>query len=154
MTQEIAYRFVEALAALEQRGNIERMLDTFAESCEIGNASNPEKFHGKDGAREFWTSYRTAFRDMRSTIRNIITGDDSIALEWTARATDGAGKEFHYDGVSIITVRGHEITRFRAYFDTKKLGERMPPQQAQTSVRDGLTATASAASSATSAASR
>jgi ketosteroid isomerase-like protein len=147
MTQEVAYRFIEALAALEQRGHIEGMLDTFDEACEIGNALNPEKFHGKAGAREYWNGYRTAFRDIRSTIRNIITDDDSIALEWTARATDRCGKEFHYDGVSVLDVRGNEITRFRAYFDTKKLGERIPPQQAQTSAQNNMAANGSSMAS-------
>jgi len=140
MTQELAYRFIEALAALEQRGNIERMLDIFAEACEIGNALHPEQFHGKTGAQEYWKSYRTTFRERHSTIRNIVVGDDSIALEWTSHAIDGSGKEFHYDGVSVADVRGKEITRFRSYFDTKKLGERMPPHQAQSSVQRNLAA--------------
>jgi ketosteroid isomerase-like protein len=147
MTQEVAYRFIEALAALEQKGNLERMLDLFAEACNIGNALHPEQFQGKDGAREFWTSYRTRFPDVHSTIRNIITGDDSIAIEWTACATGRSGTEFHYDGVSVINVRGKEITRFRAYFDTKKLGEKMPPQQAQSSVQRNTVATALGAAS-------
>jgi ketosteroid isomerase-like protein len=147
MTQEVAYRFIEALAALEQQGDIDPILDTFAEACEIGNSLNPEKFHGKPGALEYWRNYLSTFRDIQSTIRNIITGDNSIALEWSARATDRSGKEFRYDGVSILDIRGSSITRFRAYFDTKKLGEKIPPQQAQASVQNNLTATASSASS-------
>jgi ketosteroid isomerase-like protein len=146
MTQKLAYRFIEALDALEQRGNIERMLDIFAEACEIGNALHPEQFHGKTGALEYWKSYRTTFRDMHSTIRNIIVGDDSIALEWTACAVDGAGNEFRHDGVSVLDVRGKEITRFRNYFDTKKLAERMPPHQAQNSVQRDVAITAAAVS--------
>lgn len=142
MTQEVAYRFIEALSALEQEGQIDPIVDTFAEACEIGNALNPDKFHGKTGAREYWNSYRCAFPGIHSTIRNIITGDDSIALEWTGRAKDRFGKDFQYDGVSILDIRGAAITRFRAYFDTKKLGERIPPQQAQNSVQTNLTSTA------------
>jgi ketosteroid isomerase-like protein len=126
MTQEVAYRFVEALDAFEQRGNLERMLDIFAEGCEIGNALHPEQFHGKSGAREYWNHYRTRFGKMHSTIRNIVTGDDSIAIEWTATATDCAGQEFSHDGVTVLDVRGPQITRFRSYFDTKQLAERLP----------------------------
>jgi ketosteroid isomerase-like protein len=145
MTQEVAYRFIEALDALEQRGQIDPILDTFAEACEIGNALNPERFHGKKGAREYWNTYHSSFPGIRSTIRNIITGDDSIALEWTGRARDRYGKEFHYDGVSVLDIRGGVITRFRAYFDTKKLGERIPPQQAQNSVQAAMTTAANGA---------
>ena len=55
MTQEVAYRFVEALAAVEQEGELEPMIETFAEGCEIGTPTHAEKLHGIDGAREFWT---------------------------------------------------------------------------------------------------
>jgi ketosteroid isomerase-like protein len=128
MTEEVAYRFIEALAVLEQQGDIEPIVDTFAEACEIGNSLQPDKLHGKTGALEYWNNYRSTFRDIRSTFRHIITGDTSIALEWTTKATDRSGKEFHYDGVSVLDIAGGEITRFRAYFDTRKLGEKIPAQ--------------------------
>jgi len=118
MTQEIAYRFIEALAALEQRGQIDPMLEVFSEACDLGNSS----------PREYWTNYRSGFRDIHSTINNIITGDHSIALEWTARATDHAGKESQYQGVSILDTRGPSIVRFRAY---KQAASKIPPKSAQ-----------------------
>ncbi len=133
MTQEVAYRFIEALTALEQRGQLEPMLDTFAESCEIGNAWNTEKLYGVAGAREYWNAYRSAFREIRSNILHIVIGDDSIALEWRARAVDRMGNEFHYDGVSIIETRGSSITRFRAYFDTRKMALKIPAHSASAS---------------------
>ena len=145
MTQEVAYRFIEALAALEERGEIDPILDTFDEACEIGNSQHPEKLHGKDGAREYWTNYGASFRDMRSTFCNIITGDTSIALEWTTRATDRSGKEFQYDGVSILDTRGTAIIRFRAFFDPKKVAERILPQQAHQSVPEKTGTAASSA---------
>jgi len=125
MTQEVAYRFVEALAAVEQEGELEPMIETFAEGCEIGTPTHAEKLHGIDGAREFWTIYRSAFRNVRSTLRNIIIGSNSFALEWTARAMDSSGKVLTYDGVSIADICAGRITRFRSYFDTRHLGEQL-----------------------------
>jgi len=125
MTQEVAYRFVEALAAVEKEGELEPMIDTFAEGCEIGTPAHAEKLHGREGAREFWRMYRSAFRNVHSTLRNIIIGSNSFALEWTAQAVDSSGKVLTYDGVSIADICAGRITRFRSYFDTRHLGEQL-----------------------------
>ncbi len=125
MTQQVAYRFIEALSALEQDGELEPIVATFAEFCEIGTPVIPEKLHGKERAREFWHNYRTAFRNIRSTFRNIVIGDNSIALEWTANGVNRSGKEFHYDGVSILDTAGTRITHFRTYFDSRVIQEHM-----------------------------
>jgi SnoaL-like domain len=146
MTQEVAYRFIEALAALEQCEEIDPMLEIFSEACDVANSGSPNVHHGKQGARDYWHKYRSNFRHIRSDISGIITGDDSLALEWTARATDHSGRELQYSGVSILNTRGLAIVRFRAYFDTKHLNEKIPPQQAKTaSVETNLTASASGA---------
>lgn len=125
MTQEVAYRFVEALAAVEKGGELEPMIDTFAEGCEIGTPAHAEKLHGREGAREFWTMYHSAFRNVHSTLRNIIIGSNSFAVEWTAQAVDSSGKVLTYDGVSIADTCADRITRFRSYFDTRHLGEQL-----------------------------
>jgi ketosteroid isomerase-like protein len=125
MTQALAYRFIEALAVLEQDGELEPILSTFTESCEIGTPVIPEKLQGKDRAREFWHNYRTSYRNIRSTFRNIVIGDNSIALEWTANGINRSGKEFRYDGVSILDTAGTRITHFRTYFDSRVIQEHM-----------------------------
>ncbi len=141
MTQEVAYRFVEALTVLENSGQLDPIIDTFSEACDLANASNHETFNGKTGAHDYWTRYRNAFRTIRSDIRNIIIGDDSIALEWTTQATDRSGKDVQYDGVSILETRGLAIVRFRAYFDPKQAAEKIPARSAH----HNLTASASSA---------
>jgi len=125
MTQEVAYRFIQALNALEEDGEVDPIVATFAEFCEIGTPVIPATLHGKAQAREFWTGYRKAVREIRSTFRNIVIGDNSIALEWTARGTNRSGKEFHYDGVSILDTAGHHITHFRSYFDSLAMHEQL-----------------------------
>jgi ketosteroid isomerase-like protein len=125
MTEEIAYRFIQALDALEQDGEVEPIVETFAESCEIETPVIPQRLHGKIEARAFWAGYRMAFRNIHSTFRNIVIGDNSIALEWTASCTNRSGKEFKYDGVSILDISGPRITHFRSYFDSRVMHEHM-----------------------------
>jgi limonene-1,2-epoxide hydrolase len=145
MTQEVAYRFIEALAALEHDEQIDPILDIFSEACDLANSGSPDIHEGKQGARDYWHKYRCNFRTIQSDISNIITGDNSIALEWTAHAIDRSGKEMQYNGVSVLDIRGQTIVRFRAYFDTRHMNEKIPPQQAQASVKANLTASASGA---------
>jgi ketosteroid isomerase-like protein len=119
MTEEVAYRFIQALDALEDEGEVEPIVATFAESCEIVSPIIPQRLHGKIEARAFWAGYRSAFREIRSAFRNIVIGDTSIALEWTADGVNRSGKEIHYDGVSVLDTEGTCITHFRTYFDSK-----------------------------------
>jgi ketosteroid isomerase-like protein len=125
MTQEVAYRFIQALGALEEDGEVDPIVATFAEFCEIGTPVIPATLHGKAQAREFWTGYRTAYRNIRSTFRNIVIGENSIALEWTASGVNRSGKEFQYDGVSILDTAGPRITHFRTYFDSRVMQEQL-----------------------------
>jgi ketosteroid isomerase-like protein len=132
MTQEVAYRFIEALNALEQDGEIDPIVATFSEYCEIGTPVNPHKLHGRAQAREFWSNYRTAHRRIHSRFRNIVIGENSIALEWTARGTHRSGREFQYDGVSMLEIAGSRITHFRTYFDSRAVQEQAPLSAAAT----------------------
>jgi ketosteroid isomerase-like protein len=117
MTQEVAYRFIEALNALEQDGEIDPIVDTFSEYCEIETPTLPNRLSGKAQARDFWTGYRSSYSKIRSRFRNIVIGENSIALEWTATGISKTGKEFGYDGVSVLEISGRRITHFRTYFD-------------------------------------
>ncbi len=62
----------------------------------MGNVAVPRTFSGHEGVREFWTSYRDTFGDMKSEFRNVFTDDEShAALEWN---TSG-------DGVSLLEIQ-------------------------------------------------
>jgi hypothetical protein len=125
MTHEVAYRFIQALNALEQDGEVDPIVDTFSEFCEIETPVIPKRLHGLTQAREFWAGYRMAFRKIHSTFRNIVIGDRSIALEWTASCVNRSGRQFHYDGVSILDTAGPHITYFRTYFDSRVVRQRV-----------------------------
>jgi len=125
MSEQIAQRFIEALGRLESERDLEPIVAAFAESCEVGNVLVPEQFRGRDGARTFWTEYRDAFGEVRSSFRNVVAAEGRAALEWTSEGTGASGEPFRYDGVSILEMADGGITRFRAYFDPAALGRQL-----------------------------
>ncbi len=125
MPQSLADRFVEALGRLESQRDVDTIVSLFSDNAETGNVVVPEKFHGQDGVREFWTKYRETFGEMRSTFRNRFASESRAALEWSTEGTTVSGTPVHYDGVSILEMDGDKITRFRAYFDAGALGRQI-----------------------------
>ncbi len=120
MSREVADSFVEALRKLEDDRDVEALVMIHTEGCEVGNVSVPETFRGHQGLREFWTSYRSTFGEMKSEFRNVFATQDRAALEWTTVGTSN-GDSVSYDGVSILEIEGGKVRRFMAYFDTRDL---------------------------------
>lgn len=125
MSEQLANRFVDALGTLESSGDVEPLVELFADDGEVGNVVAPEKFTGPEGARDFWRKYRDTFGEVRSTFRNRIVADGRVALEWTTEGTTNGGHPIRYDGVSLLEIEADRITRFRAYFDAGGLGRQM-----------------------------
>ncbi len=69
MSREAADEFVAALWELEENEDVEPLVEVHTEDCEVGNASVPDAFRGHEGLREFWTSCRGTFGEMRSEFR-------------------------------------------------------------------------------------
>ena len=124
---ETTKQFMAALAALEQERDLEQISQLFAAKSEVRNVVSPRTFTGPDGAREFWQVYRDTFGDVDSTFRNAIVGDGRAALEWTTTGTAANGAPIEYEGVSILEMKGGQITRFCAYFDPGALGRQIEP---------------------------
>jgi len=49
MSQEVAGRFVDALHELEEKRDVETLVEIHTEDCEVGNVAVPETFDGHDG---------------------------------------------------------------------------------------------------------
>jgi hypothetical protein len=118
--KEVADGFVEALRKLEENREVEALVGIHTEDCEVGNVAVSETFRGHDGLREFWTSYRSTFGEMRSEFRNVFATEEGAALEWTTEGTSN-GDSVTYAGVSILEVEGGKVRRFMAYFDPRAL---------------------------------
>ncbi len=120
MSKEVADNFVAALRKLEEEEDVELLVEIHTEDCEVGNVSVPGTFRGHQGLREFWTSYRSTFGEMKSEFRNVFAAEGGAALEWTTEGTSN-GERVSYDGVSILEFEGDKVRRFMAYFDTRRL---------------------------------
>ena len=120
MSNEVADDFVKALRKLEEDRNVEPLVELHTEDCEVGNVSVSGTFRGHEGLREFWTSYRSTFGEMRSEFRNVFATEEGAALEWTTQGTSNEDS-VAYDGVSILEIEGGKVRRFMAYFDTRDL---------------------------------
>ena len=104
---------------------MEALVAIHTEDCDVGNVAVSETFSGHEGLREFWTGYRKTFGEMKSEFRNIFADDAGrAALEWTTQGTSN-GNTVSYDGVSILEIEGDKVSRFRAYFDPRRLTKQL-----------------------------
>lgn len=126
MSEQTAKKFIEALRRLESTREVDEIVSLFTEDCEVGNVVSPEKFGGRDGARQFWLEkYRDTFGEVESTFQNVFATETRAALEWKTVGTSAAGAPIHYEGVSILEIEGGLIKRFQAYFDSGALGRQI-----------------------------
>jgi hypothetical protein len=114
----VADGFVEALCKPEE--DVEALVAIHTDDCEVGNVSVPGTFRGQEGLREFWTSSRSTFGEMRSESRKVFATEEGAALEWTTQGTSNA-EDASYDGVNNLEIEGGKVRRFMAYFDTRDL---------------------------------
>jgi predicted ester cyclase len=125
VSKVVADRFVEALRKLEEDRDVEALVEIHTEYCDVGNVAVPKTFSGHDGLREFWTSYRDTFGEMKSEFRNVFADDAGhAALEWNTSG-DANGKDVSYDGVSLLEIEDGKVSRFRAYFDPRAVSEQV-----------------------------
>ena len=125
MSKEVADKFVEALWKLEQERDVEALVQIHTVDCDVGNVAVPRTFSGHDGLREFWTSYRDTFGDMKSEFRNVFADEAGhAALEWHTSG-EANGNEVSYEGVSLLEIQNGKVTRFRAYFDPRRVNEQV-----------------------------
>lgn len=129
MSEEVAKRFIDALHALEKDRNVEPMAALHQEEAAVGNVQAPDRFHGPDGARQFWTEYRGTFQTLESSFRNVIAGEGRAALEWSTQGTAFDGVPIAYSGVTILETDGDRVTRSCAYFDPTDLGRQIETKQ-------------------------
>jgi ketosteroid isomerase-like protein len=139
MAMERAQRFVDALAKLEESGDLEPLLSLFGDDAQVSNVASQRVFSGRDGARQFWKEYKGLLARVRSTFRNMIETGDRVALEWETQGTAHNGAAVNYEGVSIIEWDGDRIRRFYAYFDPGLLGREMAQGTARRSAPPATT---------------
>lgn len=127
--EALAQRFVDGLRHLEETGDPDPLVALYADDAETSNVVANRLFAGPDGARDFWRRYQRALGDAHSSFRNVFASGDRAALEWETEGISPDGKSYRYDGVSLLELAGDgdakRVTRFRAFFDSAKLGHQM-----------------------------
>lgn len=125
MSEQLTNRFVDALRTLEETTDAAPLTALYSEDAVSGNLIAPDRFQGPDGARQFWTEYRSMFDQAKSEFRSVIVGPEGAALEWTTQGTSLDGKPLHYTGVTLLEMNAEKVTRSCTYFDPGALGRQM-----------------------------
>jgi len=125
MEQRRAQTFIDALHRLEEAQDVEPIASLYSEGADISNPVTRHEHSGPDGAREFWSSYRGTFEEIESDFHHVLEDGDTAILEWTSRGRAADGSEIRYSGVSVLEWEGDRIQSFRAYFDSRNLGEQL-----------------------------
>ena len=113
--------FIDALFALERSGDVKPIASLYTEDADLSNPLVQHQHRGKQGAADFWTMYRGAFRDVQSEFHHVVADEQSALLEWTSRGTRLDGKPFEYRGVTVLEFGPQGIQCFRTYFDPRQL---------------------------------
>lgn len=131
MPDDRTERFVDALHALEEDRDLDRIASLFTDDAELISPTHASPHRGPDAARAFWDAYRRTFAEIRSEFRNIVESDGTAMLEWQSRGRTSTGGALDYAGVSVLEFDGDRIRSFRSYFDSHELGEDMQGRSAR-----------------------
>lgn len=111
---------MQTLQQIEETGDVEPLVEMFAQNAELMNLAMVEPLQGRDGARSFWEKYLSVFERIRSEFTHVTEGDDNstAVLEWVSEGTLSTGGSISYRGVSMIETENGQVHRFRTYYDS------------------------------------
>ena len=123
--KEIARRLAED----PWRGKLEETVELVADDY-VGHVPGlPEPIRGKEGFRQFFTAYQTAFPDGAITVDDVIAEGDVAAVRWTARGTNTGelwgmpptGKQATVEGIAYVRIVDGLLREDWTYWDTLAL---------------------------------
>jgi steroid delta-isomerase-like uncharacterized protein len=106
--KEIAGRVIED----PWRGKLDEVLELIGEDAVAHVAGSPAPLTGRDGFRQFVTTYLTAFPDGAITVDDQIAEGDIVASRWTGRGTNTGELMGMPPTGRQITVEGISYNRF------------------------------------------
>lgn len=121
MATDLTQRFIDALQKLESDGDPGDLVDLYGADAVCGNIATETTYDGPDGARDFWSGYRSTFSEIRSEFRDVVSSDGAAALEWVTTAKLSGGDPVEYEGVTVLEFGDGAITRSTAYFDPRAI---------------------------------
>jgi ketosteroid isomerase-like protein len=119
MSHPTTKAFVQALLSAEASRDVGPLVGLFDENAELEHPARGAGRRGPDGARSFWSDYRSAFDSVHSEFTRALEADGSATLEWVS---DGrlarSGEPVRYLGTSILEFHGGKVARFATYYDS------------------------------------
>ena len=113
----------------------ELVADDFVEREEFPGISQD-----KDGVRQFFTIFRTAFPDMRMDAREVLVDGDLACVRATMSGTHRgdfmgmppSGKRFEVTGFDMVRIRDGQVTEHWGLMDVMKMMQQLGamPEQA------------------------
>jgi steroid delta-isomerase-like uncharacterized protein len=104
-------------ADIFNQGNLDLVDEIYAPDYVDHDPTMPEDVAGFEGAREFYSMYRSAFPDAEITIEDQLAEGDTVATRWTARGTHRgelmgvppSGNRVEVMGVTISRIESGKI---------------------------------------------
>jgi ketosteroid isomerase-like protein len=118
MASQLAEDFMHAVQEAERTGDVNRLVEMFADDAELMNIALREPCRGREGARRFWDDYLKVFDRVASNFTRVTEGDGTAVMEWEAEGALRQGRPIRYCGVSIIEAEGGRVKKFRSYYDS------------------------------------
>src|SRR5918995_1656005 len=128
-SKEIARRLIEE----PWRGKLNEVLELVGEDAIAHVAGSPAPLTGRDGFREFVTTYLTAFPDGTITVEDQIAEGDTVATRWTGRGTNtgelmglpATGRQVTIEGVSYARITDAKVRETWITWDTLALMQQL-----------------------------
>lgn len=117
-TSKMASHFMQTLQQIEKTGEVEPLVDLFADDAELINLTMLEPLKGKEGAHQFWHKYLSVFDRIHSEFTNVAESNSTSVLEWVSKGTLSTSEEITYRGVSVLEFDNGQVQRFRTYYDS------------------------------------
>jgi steroid delta-isomerase-like uncharacterized protein len=123
MSEQNKARIRRVIEEAYSRGDLS-VVDEVAASDMIIHASSQD-IHGREGAKQFVTMFRTAFPDLHFTIEDQIAEGDMVVTRWTARGTHkgsfqgvaATGREVRLNGTDIDRMTNGKVVECWAHVD-------------------------------------
>jgi steroid delta-isomerase-like uncharacterized protein len=104
-------------AEIFNQANLDLVDEIYAPDCVLHDPTMPEDTRGVEGAREFYSMYRSAFPDTEITIEDQVAEGDKVATRWTAHGTQQgemmgvppSGNRVEVAGMTISRSEGGKI---------------------------------------------
>ena len=118
MAHDTAREFMRTLQRVEQTKDVEPLVQLFADDAELRALVAHRTERGREGARQFWQQYLSAFNEIHSKFTAVHQGDDFATLEWESKGRLPTGEPLTYRGVSLLELRDGQVSGFRTYYDS------------------------------------